>query len=108
MTQLLADHQDMDATGPSRVQEVQCSWDELRLRLDRLPALLALHALSLVGRDLLRRTAELPDAEQGLLAVLTEYRYALHAFSGVAERLKDRHPLQDCIASPCRVDRSQD
>lgn len=87
MTQLLVDHHDLDAAGLSAIQEIQSSWAELWSHVDSLPPLLALHALTLVGRDLLRRTAELPDAEQGLLAVLTEYRYALHAFSGLAERL---------------------
>jgi hypothetical protein len=35
------------------------------------------------GRELLRRTAELPDSEQGLLDVLTEYRHAVYAFVAI-------------------------
>jgi hypothetical protein len=34
-----------------------------------------------VARDLLARTVELPASRRDLLAVLTEYRAALHAFA---------------------------
>jgi hypothetical protein len=44
-----------------------------------------LHALSAASRDLLRRTAELPESEQGLLAVLAEYRHAVYAFVAAAD-----------------------
>jgi hypothetical protein len=51
------------------------------------PALPALKSLALAGRDLLRRTAELPDTEQELLLVLAEYRYAIFAFAAVVDKL---------------------
>ena len=37
--------------------------------------------------DLLRRSAELPDSEQGLLTVLAEYRYAVYALVAISDRL---------------------
>lgn len=46
-----------------------------------------LRALTEVSRDLLRRTAELPSTEQGLLDVLAEYRYAVYAFAALADAL---------------------
>jgi hypothetical protein len=46
-----------------------------------------LRALIELSRDLLRRTAELPDTEQGLLGVLAEYRYAVYAFAALADAL---------------------
>lgn len=47
-----------------------------------------LRALTEASRDLLRRTAELPDGEQGLLAALIEYRYAVYAFVATADRIR--------------------
>jgi hypothetical protein len=52
-----------------------------------MPPLPAVRALSEAGRDLLRRSAELPDSEQGLLDVLAEYRYAVYALVAIAEGL---------------------
>jgi hypothetical protein len=46
-----------------------------------------LSALTEVSRELLRSTAELPDSEQGLLAVLIEYNYAAYAFVAAADRV---------------------
>lgn len=34
-----------------------------------------------LARELLARTAELPDTKRGLIAVLTEYRHALQALT---------------------------
>ena len=53
------------------------------------PDVTALRKLSEAANDLLRRTAELPDTEQGLLSVLAEYRCAVYAFSTVVEKLWD-------------------
>jgi len=47
----------------------------------------ALRVLSESSRDLLWRSAELPDSEQGLLAVLAEYRYAVYALVAIADEL---------------------
>jgi hypothetical protein len=47
----------------------------------------ALRALTEASRDLLRRSAELPDSEQGLLAVLAEYRYAVYTLVAIADGL---------------------
>ena len=52
-----------------------------------MPPLCALSVLSTISRDLLRRSAELPESEQGLLAVLTEYRYAVYAFVTAADAM---------------------
>ena len=49
---------------------------------------LALSVLARASRDLLRRTAELPDTEQGLLLALTEYRHAVYAFAEAADKLQ--------------------
>ncbi len=57
------------------------------LRCLDMPPLPAVRALSEAGRDLLRRSAELPDSEQGLLDVLAEYRYAVYALVAIAEGL---------------------
>lgn len=57
------------------------------MRCVEMPPLPGLRALTDVGRDLLRRTAELPDTEQGLLMVLIEYRYAVYAFVTTAHRV---------------------
>jgi hypothetical protein len=57
------------------------------LQCAEMPPLLGLRALTEVGRDLLRPTAELPDSEQGLLAVLIEYRYAVYAFAATADKI---------------------
>jgi hypothetical protein len=46
-----------------------------------------LRALTEASRDLLRRSAELPDSEQGLLVVLAEYRYAVYALVAIADGL---------------------
>jgi hypothetical protein len=54
---------------------------------DGLAPASALRALAEAGRDLLRRTAELPDTERELLSVLGEYRYAVFAFTAAADRL---------------------
>jgi hypothetical protein len=56
-------------------------------QFESMPPLPALRSLTQCGRDLLRRTAELPDTEQGLLTVLAEYRYAVFNFVAVADRL---------------------
>lgn len=47
----------------------------------------ALKSLVTASRDLLRRTAELPDTEGALLRVLAEYRYAVFAFAAVVDTL---------------------
>jgi hypothetical protein len=57
------------------------------LQCAEMPPLPALRELAEVGRDLLRRTAELPDSEQGLLEVLIEYRYAVYAFAAAADKV---------------------
>ena len=54
-----------------------------------MPPLSALPALVEASRDLLRRSAELPDTEQGLLAVLAEYRYAVYTLVSIGEGLFD-------------------
>ena len=46
-----------------------------------------LRSLAEDARELLARTAELPDSEQGLLHTLTEYRFAVFAFVKATERL---------------------
>jgi hypothetical protein len=38
------------------------------------------------ARDLLARTAELPDSKRELLAVLSEYRAAVFAFASESDR----------------------
>lgn len=48
-----------------------------------MPPLTALQALANASRELLRKTAELPDSEQGLLDVLAQYRYAVYAFLAI-------------------------
>jgi hypothetical protein len=60
---------------------------ELAELADGLAPASALRALAEAGRDLLRRTAELPDTERELLSVLGEYRYAVFAFTAAADRL---------------------
>jgi hypothetical protein len=87
MTHQLSVRQVSVARSPSAAQRVQCSWNELRSQLDDLTALLALHDLTVAACDLLRRTAELPDTEHGLLLVLTEYRQAVFAFTSVGAKL---------------------
>ena len=57
------------------------------LQYVELPPLPALRALTEASRDLLRRSAELPDSEQGLLSVLAEYRYAVYALVAISDRL---------------------
>lgn len=52
----------------------------------RVPVARALRDLAQAGRDLLRRAAELPDTEQGLLLVLAEYRLAIFALVAVAAK----------------------
>jgi hypothetical protein len=47
----------------------------------------ALRALAEACGDLMDRSAELPDAEQGLLEFLIEYRFAVHAFTAVVGKL---------------------
>ena len=89
MTDVLADHQDVPVL--SDTQTAQHAWSELYSQLDPLPAPIALRVLARASRDLLRRTAELPDTEQGLLLALTEYRHAVYAFAAVAEKLGPRH-----------------
>ena len=59
----------------------------LRIASQDTSALAALQALAEAARDLLGRTAELPDTEHGLLLALTEYRYAVFAFTSVVEKL---------------------
>lgn len=58
------------------------------LQCAEMSPLAGLRALAEVSRDLLCRSAELPDTEQGLLKVLIEYRYAVYAFIATAERVK--------------------
>ena len=86
MTDVLADHQGV--LGLSATQMAQHAWTELYSQLDPLPGSVALGVLAQVSRDLLRRTAELPDTEQGLLLALTEYRHAVYAFSEAADKLQ--------------------
>jgi hypothetical protein len=57
------------------------------LRYVNMAPIPGLRALIEVSRDLLRRTAELPETEQGLLGVLAEYRYAVYAFAALADAL---------------------
>jgi hypothetical protein len=85
VTDVLADHQDVPVL--SDAQTVQLAWSELCSHLDSLPAPIALSALARASRDLLRRTAELPDTEPGLLLALTEYRHAVYAFGVATEKL---------------------
>ena len=85
MTDVLADHQDVPVL--SDTQMAQHAWSELYSQLDPLPRPVALGVLARVSRDLLRRTAELPDTEQGLLLALTEYRHAIFAFAEAADKL---------------------
>lgn len=59
----------------------------LQIASQGTPALAALQALAEVARDLLGRTAELPETEHGLLLALREYRYAVFAFTSVVEKL---------------------
>jgi hypothetical protein len=62
--------------------------DNRFLRLtDETPTASALHSLAMVGRELLRETAELPDTERELLSVLAEYRYAVFAFVTAADKM---------------------
>lgn len=89
MTDVSADYPDVPVL--SAIQTAQHAWGELCSQLYPLPAPIALSALAQASRDLLRRTAELPDTEQGLLLALTEYRHAVHAFAAVAEKLGPRH-----------------
>ena len=86
MTDVLADHQ--DATILSEIQTAQRAWGELYSQLDPLLTPIALVVLARASCDLLRRTAELPDTEQGLLLALTEYRHAVYAFAAFAEKLQ--------------------
>jgi hypothetical protein len=53
------------------------------LRCVEMAPLAALQALATASRELLRRSAELPDSEQGLLDVLAQYRYAVYAFLAI-------------------------
>lgn len=46
-----------------------------------------LKSLAEAADELLARTAELPDSDQGLLHALTEYRYAVFAFVSATDRL---------------------
>ena len=85
MTDVLADHQDVPAL--SDAQKLQHTWDELYANLELLPPSIALGVLARASRDLLRRTAELPDTEEGLLLALTEYRHAIFLFAAVAAKL---------------------
>jgi hypothetical protein len=62
----------------------------LKIAAQGEPPVCALKSLAVASRDLLRRTAELPDTEDGLLLVLTEYRYAVFAFALVADKLAER------------------
>jgi hypothetical protein len=89
VTDVLADHQ--DATVLSEIQVAQHAWGELYSELDPLPASIALGVLARASRELLHRTAELPDTEQGLLVALTEYRYAVYALAALAEQLESAH-----------------
>lgn len=86
MTQQLADSRDVAVVKLSAVQQVQCSWNDLDSQIHRMPALSALRSLTEASRDLLIRTAELPDTEQGLLVALTEYRHVVCAFAAAADR----------------------
>lgn len=61
---------------------------QVYLQFLEMAPLPGLRALTEASRDLLRRTAELPDSEQGLLAVLIEYRYAVYAFIAAADRVR--------------------
>lgn len=70
-------------TAPRQSSVVMDSY----LRYLNMAPLPGLRALTEVSRDLLRRTAELPDTEQCLLAVLTEYRYAVYAFVASVDRI---------------------
>lgn len=69
-----------DQPGPADSQFLQIAGQDTS-------ALAALQALTEAARDLLSRTAELPDTEHGLLLVLREYRYAVFAFTSVIEKL---------------------
>jgi len=57
------------------------------LQYVNMPPLPALRSLAEASRDLLQRSAELPDSEQGLLGVLAEYRYAVYVLVAVADQL---------------------
>jgi len=61
--------------------------DQSYLQCLEMAPLPALRALSEASRDLLRRSAELPDSEQGLLTVLVEYRYAVYTLVAIADGL---------------------
>ena len=75
--------------GSSVVAGASADFDQPYLRCLDMAPLPALHALAEASRDLLRRSAELPDTERGLLAVLAEYRYAVYALVSIGEGLFD-------------------
>lgn len=70
--------------------------EEAQRQLASVPAQVALRLLSQHGRDLLRRTAELPDTEQGLLDTLAAYRYAVFSFVAAAEKLEMQADATAC------------
>ena len=57
------------------------------LQYVNMPPAPGLRGLADASRDLLQRSAELPDSEQGLLGVLAEYRYAVYVLVAVADQL---------------------
>lgn len=83
MTHAVAEHRDVPLLSDTQVAHQ--AWSEVYSQLDLLPRPVALSVLAWVSHDLLRRTAELPDTEHGLLLVLTEYRHAIFAFATVAD-----------------------
>ena len=56
-------------------------------QFDAMPTASAIHAIAEASRDLLDRTAELPDSEQELLITLTEYRHAVYTYVDVVGRI---------------------
>jgi len=54
---------------------------------------------AVLARELLGRTGEFPDSKRGLVALLTEYRHALHALALQLE-CRERPDQHDSGASP--------
>ena len=73
--------------GSSIVAGTSSEVDQRYLQCLGMAPMPALGALTEASRDLLRRSAELPDSEEGLLAVLAEYRYAVYTLVAIADGL---------------------
>jgi len=80
-------HWEALVAGSSVFDGVSSGADQCYLQCLGMAPIPALRALTEASRDLLRRSAELPDSEQGLLAVLAEYRYAVFTLVAIADGL---------------------